>query len=172
MARNIEVKARVEHAEAVLKRLQGMDAQDHGVLKQEDIYFRCANGRLKLRLQEPPPDELIFYERPDEPGPKPSAYIKQYLGEAEPVLELLGRALGRLAAVRKQRRLFTMGRTRIHLDDVADLGTFLELEVMMQPQEPEEEGRREAVRLLKALRVDSRALVAESYLDLVLAQRG
>ena len=42
---------------------------------------------------------------------------------------MLGQALGVLGVVRKQRLLYLVGQTRVHLDSVEGLGDFLELEV-------------------------------------------
>lgn len=42
--------------------------------------------------------------------------------------------------VRKQRSLYIVGRTRVHLDIVEDLGHFVELEVVLREDEPTEHG--------------------------------
>ena len=41
----------------------------------------------------------------------------------------LGLALGVRGVVKKTRRLIMIGQTRVHIDDVEGLGTFMELEV-------------------------------------------
>jgi len=41
----------------------------------------------------------------------------------------LGMALGIKGVVRKQRMLYMIGQTRVHLDQVEGLGSFMELEV-------------------------------------------
>lgn len=170
MARNVEVKARLTETQTVLARLRDIGAEDRGVIVQEDIYFDCPNGRLKLRLQRPGADELIFYQRPDRTGPRASFYLKYDLRKARALAELLDRAFGRIAGVRKERRLFLLGRTRIHIDQVEHLGAFLELEVMMREAEADGDGRREALALLETLNVGADVFVAQSYLDLALAK--
>ncbi|MCY1506240.1 putative adenylyl cyclase CyaB [compost metagenome] len=72
--------------------------------------------------------------------------------------------------MRKQRRLFLVGRTRVHLDRVEGLGEFLELEVVLQDGEPAEAGVAEAHALMARLGVAEDQLVQGAYVDLLRAQ--
>ena len=63
--------------------------------------------------------------------------------------------------------MFLIGRTRVHLDRVEQLGCFVELEVVLAPGEPVDEGHREARNLLRSLEVSESALVAGAYIDLL-----
>jgi predicted adenylyl cyclase CyaB len=69
--------------------------------------------------------------------------------------------------VKKQREVFIIGRTRVHLDQVEHLGCFVELEVVLRSGEPVERGDREAQILMQALEIPEPALVAEAYIDLL-----
>jgi adenylate cyclase class IV len=69
--------------------------------------------------------------------------------------------------VQKHRTLFLAGRTRIHLDRVAGLGDFLELEVVLEDNEPSEVGVCEAHELMARLGVEPLQLVEGAYLDLL-----
>jgi len=82
---------------------------------------------------------------------------------------VLGQALGAAGRVRKERTLYLIGRTRVHLDRVEGLGDFLELEVVLADGEAEASGLAEARRLMAALGVDEAALVAGAYVDLLTA---
>ena len=44
-------------------------------IEQDDTFFRCTNGRLKLRCFASGKAELIFYRRADDDGPKESFYL-------------------------------------------------------------------------------------------------
>ena len=63
--------------------------------------------------------------------------------------------------------VFIVGRTRVHLDEVEQLGSFVELEVVLDDDEPVEAGRREAAVLMAALSLSPSDLVSGAYIDLL-----
>ena len=73
--------------------------------------------------------------------------------------ETLACAYGIVGRVRKQRTLFMIGRTRVHLDRVESLGNWIELEVVLEENEPSESGIDEARKLMAKLGSDSAQLV-------------
>ncbi len=79
----------------------------------------------------------------------------------------LSGALGERGRVIKTRRLFMVGRTRIHLDDVEGLGCFMELEVVLDDGEDPAAGDAEAARLMTRLDVRPDDLVEGAYIDLL-----
>jgi predicted adenylyl cyclase CyaB len=81
--------------------------------------------------------------------------------------EVLTQAYGQVGRVRKQRIVYVVGRTRVHLDTVETLGTFLELEVVLEAHEAIETGVGEAEALMKRLEIEPSQLVASSYLELL-----
>jgi predicted adenylyl cyclase CyaB len=166
MSRNIEIKARVASTEALLPAVRAIADQGPFEIPQDDTYFRCDAGKLKLRMLSPDRAELIFYSRPSEAGPKESFYLRTATNTPDELRQLLTLAYGQVGRVRKQRTLFLHGRTRIHLDKVASLGEFLELEVVLEEGEPSEAGVSEAHELLQRLGVESSQLIAGGYLDL------
>ncbi|XP_071274518.1 uncharacterized protein [Agelaius tricolor] len=83
---------------------------------------------------------------------------------------VLSQSLGVLGTVRKERLLFLLGQTRLHLDRVQGLGDFLELEVVLQPEQSEEDGQRLARELLQEFGIGEQDLISGAYLDLLLAQ--
>ena len=73
MPENIEIKARArcwDHQRGIASAM----ADSTEELVQEDIFFACPRGRLKLRVFEDGQAELIAYQRKDAAGPKPSSY--------------------------------------------------------------------------------------------------
>jgi predicted adenylyl cyclase CyaB len=76
-------------------------------------------------------------------------------------------AYGQAGRVQKQRTLFLVGRTRIHLDRVTGLGDFLELEVALEDNEPSEVGVIEAHDLMVRLGVEQSQLVEDAYVDIL-----
>jgi predicted adenylyl cyclase CyaB len=81
--------------------------------------------------------------------------------------ETLALAYGIAGRVRKQRMLFIIGRTRVHLDRVEHLGDWLELEVVLEENEPSTAGISETQELMEKLGIDSAQLVDGAYVDLL-----
>ncbi len=169
MARNIEIKARIASVEALTPKAAVLATDGPIEIHQDDTFFRCTNGRLKLRAFSATSGELIFYRRPDRPGPKESFYLRSPTSEPDTLRESLTLAYGQSGRVRKQRTLFLAGRTRIHLDRVEGLGDFLELEVVLGEHEPPDAGVSEAHELMAALGVEPAQLIEGAYVDLLAA---
>lgn len=169
MARNIEIKARIGSVEALVARAAALATEGPVEIVQDDTFFRCANGRLKLRAFSAESGELIFYRRPDRQGPKESFYLRSPTTEPDTLRESLTLAYGQSGRVRKHRTLFLAGRTRIHLDRVQGLGDFLELEVVLDGHEASEAGVREVQGLMAALGVEPSQLIEGAYVDLLAA---
>ena len=167
MARNIEIKARIEDPDALRSKVARLADRDPIELVQDDWFFRCAAGRLKLRVFSAEQGELIFYRRPDQPGPKECSYCIAPTTAPDSLRETLGRAYGIAGRVRKQRTLFMIGRTRVHLDRVEDLGDWLELEVVLKEDETSAAGITEARELMAKLGIEPAQLVEGAYVDLL-----
>ena len=166
MPRNVEIKARVADLDALAKLVAPLADEGPIAIGQDDTFFHCARGRLKLRTFAPDRGELIFYRRPDAAGPKESFYVRTPTVDPDALRHTLALAYGELGRVRKHRTLFLIGRTRVHLDRVEDRGDFLELEVVLADDEPTEAGVHEAEALLQRLGIAKSDLVEGAYLDL------
>lgn len=162
---NIEIKARASDWAAQLK--SGLALADRTErLRQTDIFFNCANGRLKLREQGRAGAYLIFYRRAGLKGPKASSYTLLPLPDPKRTLKALSAALGVKGKVVKKRLVCFSGRTRIHFDEVRGLGRFIELEVVMKPGEALAAGRGEAKKLMLALGIKKSDLAAGAYAEM------
>jgi adenylate cyclase class IV len=170
-ARNVEIKARIVSVEALLPAARSIAGCAPETIHQDDTFFACPHGRLKLRDFGDGRGELIQYQRADAAGPRTSTYVRAPTAAPDPLREALARALGTLGRVRKQRWLLLAGRTRIHLDRVDGLGDFLELEVVLRDGEAEADGIAEAHALMAQLGVRPQQLLAGAYLDLLAAAR-
>ena len=167
MPRNIEIKARLHDANLAFAKAKALADSGPTQIFQDDTFFNCPNGRLKLRAFSSSEAELIFYQRPNSPGPKESNYSLVAVQRPDSLREVLRLAWGELGRVRKTRNLFLLGRTRVHLDSVEGLGDFLELEVVLRENEAAEEGKRIATELLDRLGIRPENLVEGAYLDLL-----
>lgn len=171
LSRNIEIKARIQSVEALAAKTAAIADKGPIEILQDDTFFRCESGKLKLRAFSKDEGELIFYRRPNRQGPKESFYLRSPTSAPETLRESLSLAYGKTGRVRKHRTLFLVGRTRVHLDKVEGLGYFLELEVVLEEGESAEAGVKEARDLMAKLGVEPAQLVEGAYLDL-LAQKG
>jgi predicted adenylyl cyclase CyaB len=171
MARNIEIKARIDSIERVALLAARLADEGPVEIAQDDTFFHCRDSgdRLKLRTFAPDRAELIFYRRANSSGPKASFYLISPTSTPDALRESLTLAWGQAGRVRKQRRLFIVGRTRVHLDRVQGLGEFLELEVVLQDGEADETGIAQAHALMAQLGIDAGQLVEGAYVDLLQA---
>ena len=167
MARNVEIKARIKSIESILPKVAAIADKGPVEINQDDTFFACRNGRLKLRVVSPGQGELIFYRRSDQTGPKESFYLVYPTTAPDVLRESLSLAYGEVGRVRKKRTLFHMGRTRIHLDRVENLGTFLELEVVLTEEEEVQIGAAIAQDLIAKLGILPDQLIDGAYVDLI-----
>ncbi|MEY8875402.1 MAG: class IV adenylate cyclase [Leptothrix sp. (in: b-proteobacteria)] len=171
MARNIEIKARVDDLAALAIRTAAIATEGPIQIDQDDTFFACEVGRLKLRALAPDHGELIFYRRANEHGPKESFYVRTATADPSGLCDCLSLAHGVSGRVIKRRTLYLIGRTRVHLDCIEGLGDFMELEVVLDGTESTEAGTQEARALMAQLGIDADQLVDTAYVDL-LAQVG
>ncbi|XP_031671137.1 uncharacterized protein LOC109887153 isoform X3 [Oncorhynchus kisutch] len=138
MPSNVEIKARVSNATRLAERASQLSQSEGTVIRQQDTFFNCSTGRLKLRN----------------------------------LMTVLADSLGVKGEVRKERRLFLVGQTRVHLDSVEGLGHYMELEVVLREDQRPEEGEAIARSLMKELGVGDDSLVTGAYVDLLLEGQG
>lgn len=164
---NVEIKARVNdlgEMQALVEQVADGPAE---LLAQRDVFFQTPRGRLKLRVLGPGEGQLVYYQRQDMAGPRPSDYMIAPTGDPSSLERVLGECLGVRGVVSKQRRVYWARNTRIHLDHVEGLGEFLELEVVLKPEQTEEEGAQQAQELMKRLGVGDADLIGVAYMDLL-----
>ncbi len=166
--RNLELKARVDDLGRAREAALTLGARPAEVLHQRDTFFRCPEGRLKLRAFASGEAELIAYRRADAAGARGSDYRIAPVGEPEALEAVLTAALGTAGVIVKRRELLQWHNVRVHLDQVEGLGSFVELEAVLGPGEGEDEAT--AAERLGALRaalgVRDHDLVACAYVDL------
>ncbi len=181
MSRNIELKMRCTDVRRAHRVARELGATHHATERQRDTYFRCATGRLKLREVWPadsaPPSagpagasqrsELIGYRRGDESRPRPSDYEVVAVVDAGALRHALAGALGVAAEVAKHRTVYLYEHVRIHVDEVTDLGAFLEFEAIVDAACNEPAARTKVDRLRTAFGVADAEVVAVSYADMI-----
>jgi homotetrameric cytidine deaminase len=165
--RNVELKARDPDPARTLELALKLGASDEGEIEQRDTYFGGSRARVKLREQTPGDDELIAYRRPDGEEARVSDYLRVAVPDAAKLKEALDAAYGTKVVVAKKRRLLLWENVRIHLDDVEGLGSYMELEGLVDGDDTGPAAQRVG-RLRTELRIDDANLVSGSYSDLLL----
>jgi predicted adenylyl cyclase CyaB len=165
--RNIELKARLADLEAARRMARSIATKAIGSRHQIDTYFRCHNGRLKLRQADHMPAELIWYARPDEPGSKASDYRLVPVANPETLKTALSAALGVWTVVEKLREILLWRNVRIHLDQVAGLGNFIEFEAVLKTEQDDSVGHKQLEELRNTFAIDPSDCVSGSYSDLL-----
>ena len=187
MAKNLEFKGQVQSLDGLYPRLTDLNAvlHEHETVHQIDTYFcvgsssqqsvkpivkrsEACEPRLKLREADGWSEGwLIYYERPNQDGSRYSQYQLCKIADPGSLKGLLTVALGVKTIVKKQREVWMFNHTRIHLDRVADLGQFVELETVFRGQ-TEAEAIREHQHVKAGLHLDAVDPIAVSYSDLVM----
>ena len=179
MAKNLEFKAECQSLDSFYPRLADLNATHRETVHQIDTYFyvtaqksrsisETCEPRLKLReIDEMAEAWLIYYERPNQEVSRYSQYQLCKITDPSTFKMLLTAALGVKTIVKKQRELWMFNNTRIHLDTVADLGQFVELETVFQGQ-TEAEAINEHQHVKTTLHLDTANPVAVSYSDLIM----
>lgn len=134
---------------------------------QIDTFFKVPNGRLKLRESSLYGNILIPYLRPNQNGPKQSSYELIPISDPEKTKTLLGIILGILGEVRKKRQIYFYENVRIHLDDVEMLGTFIELEAVIDDEKTIYENKEKTQWLLDYFKISNEQLIKVAYMDLL-----
>jgi len=94
MARNVEIKSRIASVEALVARVDALGSKGPMEIEQDDTFFRCESGRLKLRDFLDGSGELTFYRRSDQSGPKESFYLRSATSTPAVLRESLSLAYG------------------------------------------------------------------------------
>ncbi len=166
MPRNLELKARIKSVRNAKLFAEKIKARYKGVLHQTDQYYNCKHGRLKIRTGESAGAEMIFYNRPNRKKSRFSDYIVLQVKDPEFLDKYCSLSCGKKVKVEKKRILYLYKNSRIHLDQVRRLGSFIEFEVMVKY------GQRQARELMKFLvrnfGIKYNDTISVSYSDLLL----
>jgi len=166
-SRNVEIKARISSVEALVPRVAALADRGPVEIEQDDTFFVCERGLIKLRALSATEGQLIFYRRANQAGPKESRFVISPTASPDSLRDALTLAYGSAGRVRKHRTLYLIGRTRVHLDRVESLGHFLELEVVLAEGESPDAGVKEARALMTALGLADDQLIDGAYVDLL-----
>ncbi len=126
---NIEIKARCKYPEKIRNILKEKNAFFKGTDNQKDTYFKVKNGRLKLR-EGNIEHSLVYYDREDISGPKRSDVLYYHPRKENLIKQQLQKAIGTLIVVNKKREIYYIDNVKFHIDEVDELGSFVEIEAI------------------------------------------
>ena len=167
---NIEIKARCKDSGRIRDYLSLRKAKFVGTDRQTDTYFKATAGRLKLR-EGNIENHLIHYDRENIAGPKQSHVTLYKSTPGSQLKAILEKAIGVWVVIDKQRDIYYIDNVKFHIDKVAQLGNFVEIEAIdRQGSIGEEALRRQCEFYIKEFGILNNDLIIHSYSDLLLAK--
>ena len=164
---NIEIKASCADPDHVRRYLQDNNASFKGVDDQVDTYFHANHGRLKLR-EGRIENNLIYYQRNDQPGPKSSHFNLVKSEDPEGLKEVLSKSMGIKVVVRKKREIYYIDNVKFHIDEVDGLGSFVEIEAgNLLADLSREQLQAQCDYYIKALGIREADMLDRSYSDML-----
>ena len=166
---NIEIKARCNKPEFIQTVLTEKGAIFKGIDHQIDTYFNVTAGRLKLR-EGNIENHLIHYHRSNQTGPKKSTVSLYKTQPATNLKSILTDAIGVKVVVDKQRAIYYIDNVKFHIDVVAQLGNFVEIEAIDTDGSISEAAlQAQCANYMQLFKILPADLVAQSYSDLLSA---
>jgi predicted adenylyl cyclase CyaB len=163
---NIEIKANCPDQESVRKVMKELNADHRGTDHQVDTYFNVTEGRLKLR-EGNIENNLIYYRRSDEEGPKRSDVILYPAAKDPGLKKILEGTLGIKVVVDKIRDIYFVDNVKFHIDEVKGLGSFVEIEAIGEHGE-EDKLSEQCKHYMQLLNITDDQLLSVSYSDLLM----
>lgn len=166
---NVEIKAICNDPLFIRKYLAANKADFKGTDDQTDTYFHVPNGRLKLR-EGNIENNLIFYERTNQAGPKQSHFNLVKVEDAKGLKEVLIKSIGIKVVVQKKREIFYIDNVKFHIDEVPGLGSFVEIEAgNIFVDLSQQQLKQQCDFYLKEFGIKPEDLIDVSYSDMLLA---
>ncbi|MEP6699869.1 MAG: class IV adenylate cyclase [Bacteroidota bacterium] len=166
---NVEIKAICLDASFVRTFLLSEGAVFKGIDEQTDTYFNVLNGRLKLR-EGNIENNLIFYERTNQAGPKNSQFQLVKVADAKELKEVLTKSNGIKMIVKKRREIYYINNVKFHIDEVPGLGSFVEIEAgNLLADLSQKQLKDQCDYYLNKFRIQEEDLIDVSYSDMLIA---
>lgn len=167
MPKNLEIKIKVTSLKALKNKLKQKRVGLKKILIQKDVYYSIDTGLLKLRIENGE-KSLIYYKRDEKSKKRWSDYqvIKFAEGDTEIFFKII---FSTEITVLKVRELYLYKNTRIHLDKVKGLGSFIELETLVTDDLKNAE--KQFNKMVEILDLDIKSQIRASYRDLFLDKK-
>lgn len=164
---NLEIKARCRNQNRIREILEKRGAIYVGIDKQTDTYFNVRGGRLKLR-EGSTENVLVYYLREEVSGPKRSDVILYQSANPEALKRILTESLGIRVKVEKEREIYLIDNVKFHLDNVKNLGRFVEIEAQDRDgSRTPNELKKQVYDFMRIIGIKKEELVKGSYSDML-----
>ncbi len=174
----IEVKARVDDPKRLERAIVALGATPIGIENQTDTYYNSqyndfgkTDEALRIRVQDG--SYFLTYK-----GPKMDRVSKTRkefqvdINDADGMGKILT-SLGffSVATVTKKRKNFRLGDFIIALDDVRNLGNFMEIEIAVKDSKKYEEKVELIFKFIEKLGISRKSTIRSSYLEMILGEK-
>ncbi|MBP7741155.1 MAG: class IV adenylate cyclase [Candidatus Pacebacteria bacterium] len=180
--REIEVKARISNMGAMVGKLEEMGCEFSDAVTQEDVVYTEKVGSVAeflsnsifLRIREGTKGIVFTLKyNPDRQGEPDAMPIEHEIkvdsrSELEAILTFLGYTP--MVTVKKTRRTGHYKNWEICLDEVEELGSFIEVEQMAEHEEDIEPIRAEIMDFLRSLEISEEDMLVKRY-DIQMLER-
>ncbi|RPI15729.1 MAG: CYTH domain-containing protein [Ignavibacteriae bacterium] len=168
MAENIEIKAILREPAAVEENIKQFTGNElSAVLHQTDTFYRNPFGRIKIREINNDSTEVIFYNRSNSAEVRKCRYYRFNLLFPKFTKGFFRTFFGVRGIVVKERRLYFYDNTRIHIDTVKNLGSFIEFEYVVDEAHPQKNGYPVVKELMRQLNIKDNDILSVSYIDML-----
>lgn len=166
-----EIKASCIDPNRIESLLIANGAQFIGEDHQVDTYFQVPKGRLKLRGGKVE-NTLIYYNREENQGIKNSQvnFVKLEPNQVSGLKQLLLAVHSVLVVVDKRRKIFFIDNVKFHIDQVEELGSFVEIEAIGNKEQDFQVLVTQCNDFQSLLGISDNDCIAASYSDLLLAK--
>ncbi len=172
------MKARVDDPKRLERAIIALGATPTGIQAQADTYYNAPHRNFEmtdeaLRIRVEDGDAFLTYK-----GPKMDTLSKtrqefqtmiKDSGTMGDILSSLG--FFPVATVTKRRKNYRLGNFFISLDEVRDLGSFIEIEIPVKNSKNYEEKVESILKIIEKLGISRTSTIRESYLEMILEKK-
>jgi adenylate cyclase, class 2 len=165
----IEIKAACKNPENAEQILLAHGAFLHGIDHQIDTYLVVPEGRLKIR-EGNVENNLIYYNRTEEAGKLKESHVDliSINEDNKNFIALLKKALLTKVVVDKMRKIFFVDHVKFHIDQVQNLGSFIEIEAIDNDGSISKETLTENCEYyMRLLGIEKTEIINKSYSDML-----
>ncbi len=171
----VEVKARVDDPKLLERSIIEMGATPIGIETQADTYFNASDrdfGKtdeaLRIRVQDG--ISFLTYKGPKlDKISKTRKEVEVKIIDAKNMGQILtSLGFSPVTTVTKKRKNFRIGDFFIALDEVRDLGNFIEIEISLKDAKNFDEKVQSIFKFMEKLGISRESTIRESYLEMIL----